>query len=81
MQSLNRFDLLFYAGSALIILFYVGVVMARFKDERIDLEEHKWLLLTYILLIVLSIWVWRYLFDLFLGQKTMQILTPSSWEL
>jgi len=81
MQSSNRFDLLFYAGSALIILFYVGVVVARFRDEKIDLEEHRWLLLTYILLIILSIWVWRYLFDLFFGQKLMQLFAPVPVEL
>jgi len=81
MRYSNSFDLLFYAGVGLIIFFYVGVVLARFRDERFDFDEHKWIAFAYILLMVLSIWLWRYLFDTFFNEKLIELLTPKGMEL
>ncbi|NPA63452.1 MAG: hypothetical protein GXO16_00605 [Epsilonproteobacteria bacterium] len=53
--------------------------MARFKDEKFDFHEHKWIALTYIILMVLTIWLWRYLFDIFFGPKLLRLITP--WEI
>jgi len=58
-------------------LFYVGVVIGRFKDERIDLDQHKWIVLSYIALMVLTIVLWRYIFDMVLGPKVLEIVSPK----
>ncbi len=74
MRSLNNFDLLFWAGIAVIIFFYVGFLYVRFRQERFVLEEHLWIAILYILLMVLTIIVWRYVFDIFFSKKLLQIL-------
>lgn len=52
-------DLIFYFGSVLIIAFFIGVVINRFKDNDISLKEHFWIIIIYIFLMVLAIIVWR----------------------
>ena len=77
MRFSNNIELLFYAGVGLIIFFFVGVVFARFKDERFDFEEHKWIALFYIILMMLTIWLWRYLFDTFFSDRLLELISPQ----
>ena len=74
MRSFYNIELLFYAGVVVIIFFYVGFVLARFKDEKIILNQHKWIIFTYILLMILTIWIWRYMFDMFFSEKLLRLL-------
>ncbi len=73
----NDPEWLFYIGVGVIILFYVGVVLGRFKDEQFDLDQHKWIVLSYILLMVLTIVIWRYIFDMVLGPRVLEIVSPK----
>lgn len=52
-------NLIFYFGAILIIVFFVSVIITRFKDNEIDLKEHLWIILIYILIMVLAIIAWR----------------------
>jgi protein-S-isoprenylcysteine O-methyltransferase Ste14 len=55
-------ETLFYGGVAVIIVFFVGVVIKKFKDDnKIDLNRHKWIIITYIVLLVIAIYVWKIL--------------------
>ncbi|BCD60227.1 hypothetical protein NitYY0814_C1129 [Nitratiruptor sp. YY08-14] len=56
------------------------MLIGRFKDEKIDFREHKWIIFTYILLMILAIWVWRYMFDTFFSEKLL-LLLKNRWEL
>jgi len=76
-RFLSDIDSLFYVGVGVIIFFYVGVVIGRFKDERIDLDQHKWIIFTYIALMVLTIILWRYIFDMVLGPKILETISPK----
>ena len=52
-------DMIFYFGAFLIIAFFVLVIITRFKDNDIDLKEHFWIILLYIVIMVLAIIAWR----------------------
>ncbi len=52
-------DLIFYFGALLIIAFFIYVIINRFKDNDINLKEHLWIILIYILIMVLAIIAWR----------------------
>ena len=71
---MRSFDLLFWAGIAIIIFFYVGFLYMRFRQERFELEEHLWIAILYIVLMVLTIVVWRYVFDMFFSEKILKII-------
>ncbi len=78
MRFLSDLEWLFYIGVGIIILFYVGVVWGRFKDEQFDFTEHKWIALIYILLMVATIVLWRYIFDMVLGPKILKIILSDT---
>ncbi len=77
MQFSHNIEWLFYIGAGIIILFYIGVVLGRFKDEQFDFSEHKWIALTYILLMVATIVLWRYIFDMVLGPKVLEMIVSD----
>jgi NADH:ubiquinone oxidoreductase subunit 6 (subunit J) len=53
-------DIVFYFGDVIIIAAFVLLVTKRFKeDDEIDLQKHKWIILTYIILLVMAIITWR----------------------
>jgi len=53
-------DIIFYFGTVIIILAFIGIVTVRFKDEdNIDLNRHKWIIMLYIVLLVAAIITWR----------------------
>jgi len=55
------------------MMFYICIVMKRFQnDDNIDLDEHKWIIIVYILLLVFSIITWRVL-SLMIESKIKQI--------
>jgi protein-S-isoprenylcysteine O-methyltransferase Ste14 len=55
-------DILFYGGVIIIIAFFIGVVIKKFKDDaEIDLNKHKWIIITYVVLLVMAIYVWKIL--------------------
>ena len=60
---MNKSEILFYIGSILIISVFVFVLIGKFKDDTdIDLKEHKFLILTYILLMIAGLVAWRKLY-------------------
>jgi uncharacterized membrane protein YhaH (DUF805 family) len=66
-------NIVFYFGSIIIIVFFAGLAIKRFKeDDEIDLEKHKWIVAIYIILLVMAIISWRIL-DLMVEAKMMQI--------
>ena len=78
MRFLSSYEIIFYLGVAFIILFFVMLLKYRFQeDDRIDLSEHYLLVTTYILFLVATIFLWRYLFDL-LFYKGITIVTPPT---
>ena len=52
-------NIIFYFGAGLIITFFISVIISRFKDNDIDLKEHFWIILLYIVIMVLAIIAWR----------------------
>jgi len=52
-------NLIFYFGAVLIIAFFISVIISRFKDNDINLKEHFWIILLYIVIMVLAIIAWR----------------------
>jgi len=66
-------DIIFYFGVIVIMIFYIGIVIKKFKDDdNIDLNEHKWIIIVYIILLVFSIITWRVL-NLMIESKIEQI--------
>jgi NADH:ubiquinone oxidoreductase subunit 6 (subunit J) len=66
-------NVIFYFGAVLIITFFIGIAIKRFKeDDNIDLNEHKWIIITYLVLLVLAIISWRVLV-LMIESKIIQI--------
>ena len=56
-------DIIFYFGSTIIVSLFIYLSIIKFKDyKEIDLKEHKWIIITYILLLVLAIIAWRVIF-------------------
>ena len=67
-------DIIFYFGSIVIIFAFIGLVVKKFKDEdNIDLNEHKWIILLYIVLLVFAIITWRVIY-LFLISSTQEMI-------
>ncbi len=52
-------NIIFYFGAVLIIIFFVYVIIIRFKDNDINLKEHFWIIILYISIMVLAIISWR----------------------
>ena len=74
MLYFNRFELIFYLGVGFIIFTFVLLVKYRFEeDDRIDLNEHGVLLLFYLLLLVVSIYIWRILFEMIFSSELIQL--------
>ena len=68
-------ELLFYIGVFAIIFIDAWLVAIYFKEyNEISLKEHKWIILTYILLLILALFAWRYFFDYFFSEKIIDIL-------
>jgi heme/copper-type cytochrome/quinol oxidase subunit 2 len=66
-------DTIFYFGSVVIIVFFVGLLVKKFKeDDEIDLEKHKWIIVTYIILMVMAILSWRIL-NLMIEEQMLQL--------
>ena len=52
-------NVIFYFGAIVIIVFYIGIMVKKFKDDdKIDLNKHKWIIIIYIILLVISIITW-----------------------
>ncbi len=74
MLYFNRFELIFYLGVGFIIFTFVLLVKYRFEeDDRIDLNEHGMLLLFYLLLLVMSIYIWRILFEMIFSSELIML--------
>jgi NADH:ubiquinone oxidoreductase subunit 6 (subunit J) len=70
-------DIIFYFGDIVIIAFFVLLVIKRFKeDDEIDLEKHKWIIITYIILLVMAIITWRVI-DLLIQSGIKEILNHN----
>jgi NADH:ubiquinone oxidoreductase subunit 6 (subunit J) len=55
-------DIIFYLGAIIIIVFFVGLLIKKFKeDDEIDLKKHKWIIITYVILLIMAILSWRIL--------------------
>ncbi len=70
----NR-ELIFYLGSVIIVGIFIYFVWVRFKEqEQIDLEEHKWIITLYIIMLVVFIIIWRIMFLYFetFTEKSLQ---------
>ena len=66
-------NVIFYFGAIIITVFYIGIMVKKFKDDdNIDLNEHKWIIIVYIILLVFSIITWRVL-NLMIESKMKQI--------
>ena len=67
-------DIVFYFGAFIIIGLYIYLVIQRFKEEgEIDLKEHFWIIVIYIILIVMSIIVWRVVYLLLISSTNLMM--------
>lgn len=74
-------DIVFYFGAFIIIGLYIYLVIQRFKEEdEIDLKEHFWIIVVYIILIVVSIVAWRIIYLLLISSTHLMIKYNSSIE-
>jgi len=56
-------DIIFYFGSIIIIGIFIWFLFIKFKNEdEINLKEHFWIIILYILLIVTAIITWRVIY-------------------
>ncbi|WP_456480110.1 hypothetical protein [Nautilia sp.] len=61
-------DIIFYFGTAVIIFAFTGLVTVKFKDEEsINLNEQKWIILIYIILLITAITAWRIIYLLIIS--------------
>ena len=71
-------DIIFYFGIIVIIGWYIYLLIQRFKEEdNIDLKEHFWIIIIYIVLLIVSIIVWRTIY-LFLISSTDVIINYNT---
>jgi len=71
-------DIIFYFGVIVIIGWYIHLIVQRFKEEdKIDLKEHFWIIVLYIVLLIVSIIVWR-IISLFLISSTDAIINYNT---
>jgi len=74
-------DIVFYFGAFIIIGLYIYLVIQRFKEEdEIDLKEHFWIIVVYIILIVMSIVAWRIIYLLLISSTHLMMKYNSSIE-
>ena len=67
-------DIIFYFGIIIIIGLYIYLVIQRFKEEdEIDLKNHFWIIVVYIILVVISIITWRVIFLLLISSTDLMI--------
>ena len=53
------------------MIFYIGIMVKKFKDDdKIDLNKHKWIIVIYIVLLVISIITWGVLVSMIDKQIT-----------
>lgn len=72
-------EFLFYLGVLVIIFVVIWLIFIYFKKyDEISLKEHKWILIVYIAILIVSIYTWRYVFDFFFSDKFLKILQNSS---
>ena len=72
-------EYIFYIGVAFITTTVIWLVFVYFKKlDKISLNEHKWIIIAYILLLIFSIWTWRYIFDFFFSEKLLEFLQSNS---
>ena len=56
-------DIIFYFGTVIIIGIFIWFLFIKFKNEdEINLKEHFWIIILYILLIVAAIITWRIIY-------------------
>jgi len=56
-------DIIFYFGIIIIIGIFIWFLFIKFKNEdEINLKEHFWIIILYILLIVAAIITWRIIY-------------------
>ena len=56
-------NIIYYFGNAILIVIFSYIAYIEFKEyEEIDFNEHKWIILMYFLLLILSLLVWRIVF-------------------
>ena len=80
MQFMKNLDIIFWAGVAVILFFYIGFLKFRYSDEIIDVKEEKWFLLIYIILLLCTLVVWRYMFDTIFSPKLLHFLSPQNTQ-
>ena len=67
-------DIIFYFGAVVIIFAFIGFVTVKFRNEdNIDLNRHKWIILLYIILLVVSIITWRIVYLLLISSTQEMI--------
>ncbi|BCD68258.1 hypothetical protein [Nitratiruptor sp. YY09-18] len=78
MQFLHsHLELLFWLGVFVIIFFYVGFLYMRFRYENFDFSKHKFIAIIYIVLMVLTIVVWRYLLGIVFNEKFLEMIITN----
>jgi len=57
--------IILYFGDIVIVAWIIYLVIERFKDEdSINLNEHKWIIITYILIMIASLFTWKIIYEL-----------------
>ncbi len=74
MRYSNSPELIFWIGVFIIIFFYVGFLAMRFRYENFDFGQHKFLVLLYMVLMVGTIVVWRYILGIVLNKSIIEML-------
>jgi hypothetical protein len=59
---------IFYFGVFIIIGIFVWLFILRFKeDDDIDLKDHLWIIILYLVLMILAIFTWRIIYLLIIS--------------
>ncbi len=61
---MNKLDIIYYLG-IFGILFVVGYLLfVNFKEyDEINLREHLWIIILYVVVLIISVVVWRLMFN------------------
>ena len=65
---MNKLDLIYYLGVFGLMSAVVAIMVNKFREyDEIDLDDHITMIIIYLILLVLSIILWRLVFNFFFG--------------
>ena len=65
---MNKLEIVYYFGVVILTTGVIAIMYFRFREyDEINLENHIFIIIIYILLLIFAIIVWRILFDMLHG--------------